>query len=314
MFDRNQLPHALLIHGPVGIGRRLLSFWLADRILGGIRGIDDPALLGTERIDDELLPMHPDFRLLQPGEKKDKPGEFRKTIGIDQVRELIGFLTLTSHQSGAKVVVVTPAQAMTVDAANSLLKTLEEPAADTYLVLVAASMSRLPATIVSRCHRIRLSRPDSGAAHDWLAGLDPTIDWHRALELSEGAPIAAVELERIGFPKLSEELQRDLSALERCADTPAVVAKRWAKHDPECCLRWLSARVSREIRSQFERDHAEPKQKTGNRRLQKMDETLNIEPSFAVLRQIGELRRLHGAGLTAELHLSDVLARWYGGI
>ena len=109
-------------------------FWLVERLLGPNARLPDPNPLGSGRIDDELLPSHPDFRFLQPAEDK-------QTISIDQVRELIEFLTLTSHQHGAKVAVIAPAQAMTAPAADCLLKTLEEPTAGSYLVLIAESLS-----------------------------------------------------------------------------------------------------------------------------------------------------------------------------
>jgi len=306
LIGRDQLPHALLVHGSAGVGRRALVFWLAERLLGQTAGIADPTQLGSGRIDAELLPGHPDFRLLQPEEDK-------KTISIDQVRELIGFLNLTSHQSGAKVAVISPAQVMTTAAANCLLKTLEEPTAKSYLILVAESLSRLPATIVSRCHQVRVPLPCSQEAALWLQGLDKNVDWSRALELGSGAPFAAVELQRSNFPQLAEKLERDLLALRQRKETPAGIAKRWVKkYESESCLRWLFNRLSAEIRAQIDPRLPEDMENSRNPRLQKRDKTLNMEPSFAVLRQIGELSRLQGAGLNPELHLANVLARWYG--
>ncbi len=305
LHGRHQLPHALLIHGPVGVGRRLLAFRLVDDLLESKVELPDLTRLSANRLDDDALPAHPDFRLLQPLEDK-------QTISIDQVRELIGFLSLTSHQGGAKVAMVAPAQSMTPSAANCLLKTLEEPTANSYLILVAEALPRLPSTIVSRCHRIRVSLPERQAADDWLCSLEPAVDWHRPLELSAGAPLTALALHQNGFPQLADELQQDLSALRRRTATPASVAKRWAKIDGDACLRWLFNTLSEEIRTQITNWKVEPVVNSQNHRLQKSTETLNMEPSFVVLRQIGELRRLQGTGLNAELHLTDVLARWYG--
>ena len=309
LLDRDQLPHALLIHGPAGVGRRALAFWLVQRLLDRIEGIPRPEQLVSGRIDDDALPTHADFRLLQPLEDK-------KTISVDQVRELIGFLSLTSHQSGAKVVVVLPAQAMTRSAANCLLKTLEEPTTNSYLILVVEALSRLPSTIVSRCHRVRVAKPNAAAAGHWLHDIDPTVDWQNVLELSAGAPLAALELQRTEFPQLAKKLEIDLAALRQQTETPASVAKRWTqkKYDPESCLRWLSGKLSTEIRSQFDGCNADFPAKPGHHRLQKPGEMLNMEARFVSLRQIGELLRLQGTRLNAELYLAEVLTRWYGKI
>ena len=312
MLERDQLPHALLILGPFGVGRRLLAFRLAEMLLGGGIGIPDPAQLDGGRVDDAWLQAHPDLRLLQPEEDKNKPGKFRKNITIEQVRALIEFLSMTSHQGGAKAVIIAPAQAMNRHTANCLLKTLEEPAAGNYLILVAESVSGLPATIVSRCHRVRVPQPDPQVAVDWLSAMDPMVDWSGALKLSAGAPLAALEWQRSDFPQIAAKLERDISALRQRTETPAMVAKRWVKYDPEPCLRWLFNRLGAEIRSQAGYEVPDSIKKPDIHRLQKSGETLNIEPSFAVLRQIGELRRAQGAGLNMELHLTDVLTLWYG--
>ena len=312
LLIRNQLPHALLIYGSVGVGRRLLAFRLADHLLDCGIGNPEPAQMDGGRIDDELTQSHPDFRVLQPEEDKNTPGKYKKNISVDQIRELIEFLSLTSHQSGAKVVMISPAQLMNISAANCLLKTLEEPAANNFIILVAESLHGLPPTIVSRCHRIRIPLPDRQVSCAWLSSINPDVDWPVMLDLSADAPLAALEWQRIDVPQLVVELERDLTALRSCAETPAMVAKRWVKYDQEPCLRWLFIRLGTEIRSYFDRGENGSKVKSQNRRLQKFSEMLNMEPSFAVLRQIGELRRLQGAGLNTELLLTDVLTRWYG--
>jgi DNA polymerase-3 subunit delta' len=263
-------------------------------------------------VDDDWLQAHPDLRVLQPGEDKNKPGKYRKNIDIEQVRTLIDFLSMTSHQGGAKVAIIAPAQAMNRHTANCLLKTLEEPAPGNYLILVAESVSALPATILSRCHRVRIPQPDRQIAVDWLGGIDSGVDWAGVLELSAGAPLAALEWQRIDFPQIADKLEQDISSLLNRSETPAVVARRWAKYDPEPCLRWLFNRLGADIRAQAGYVAPDTMQKPDIRRLQKPGEMLNIDSSFTVLRQIGELRRLQGAGLNMELHLTDVLTRWYG--
>jgi len=304
LLERNQLPHALLIHGPIGVGRRSLATWLAQRLLGEDAEIPDFIGLHPEQSDDELASRHPDFSLIAPEEDK-------KTISVNQIRELIGFLSLTSHQGGAKVVVVSPAQAMTREAANCLLKTLEEPTDNSYLILIVEAPSRLPATVISRCHRIRVALPDQPIAASWLHSIDPTVDWPEVLKLSAGAPLAALALHHSGFVKIVEKLETDLAALRQGTESAARIAKRWVKFDQEPCLRWLAYKLSAEIRAQYERCADESIQKPVQHRLQKGFETLNMEPDFAALVRIGEMRYSQGSGLNMELHLTEVLTRWY---
>ena len=95
---------------------------------------------------------HPDFFLIQPEEKT-------KLIKIDQIRELTIELTQTAQQGGNKVAIIEPAEMMNIASANALLKTLEEPASNVFILLVTAHPTRLPATIRSRCQKIIINTP-----------------------------------------------------------------------------------------------------------------------------------------------------------
>ena len=306
LITRQQFPHAVLIHGPEGTGRRLLALWLVGRLLG-LRDIDlSPAIVASNSLEAEALPQHPDFQLVQP--EPDK-----RSISIERVRRLIAFLNLTSHQAGTKVALVNPAHTMTHQAANSLLKTLEEPPGDSSIILVAAAHSRLPATIVSRCRRVRIAAPAYAEANDWLKRQDPDVDWSPFLELAGGAPLSALRLKHSDFAKHATGLNDDIAALLERKLTPAGVARRWADVDPDLCLQWLYRRVSQEIRVASGITKEDMQQVAGLGYLQYPTESLNIEASFADLREISELRRLLGAGLNQDLQLANILGRWYGG-
>ena len=103
----------------------------------------------------------PDLHWLYPEEDKE-------TISVDQVRDVIETFTLTAHRGGAKVAIVEPAEAMTTAAANALLKTLEEPTAGSYLLLVSHQPGRLPATVRSRCQHLAVARRPTLRA--WRSG------------------------------------------------------------------------------------------------------------------------------------------------
>ena len=221
-----RVPHAVLLAGPPGTGKRAAAAWIARHKLG-IAGEALPVYSAP-------LPEHPDLRWLNPPPDK-------QAISIDQVRELVGDLGLTSFSGAGKVAVVDPANTMTVNAANSLLKTLEEPPGDALLVLIADRVGRLPATIFSRCQRIDFAAPDADDALAWLNRLRPGAPWPEALALAGRAPIAAIEaLESI---KVSRNMAEDFNAVARREASPIDVAARWAKIEPVFVLNWLSQQV-----------------------------------------------------------------------
>ncbi|MBT8443980.1 MAG: hypothetical protein KJO13_04505, partial [Gammaproteobacteria bacterium] len=304
LISRNQLPHALLIHGPAGTGRRLLALTIAARMLGFDLDSDAAGVAPGVLVDEDRAPQHPDFSLVQPPLDK-------RVIPIDRIRELIAFLNLTSHQSGYKSVLLNPAHAMNRHSANSLLKTLEEPPGNSSIMLVTDSLSRLMPTIVSRCHRIRVALPTATEAVEWLDARGESGDWQTTLALAGGAPIRALAYRQSDVPAQVAEFERDIEALQRRRATPVSIAKRWSKADPDLCLGWLYARVSDEVR------HAPPigaavsgaNQPAND--LQISAENLNIERAFADLRQIGELRSVHGSCLNSDLLLAVILTRWY---
>jgi DNA polymerase-3 subunit delta' len=220
-------PHAVLLAGMPGLGKRAAAAWLARRHL-------QPGRAGELPEYPVVVPEHPDLHwLVRPADKH--------TIGIDLVRELISDLSLTSYEGGGKAAVIDPAHLMTRDAANSLLKTLEEPAGDVLLILIADRMGPLPATIFSRCQRITFVPPPASEAIDWLQRLQPEANWQAALALAGGAPLAAVQaLETL---EQTDAMALDFRAVAEGRASPLDVAARWSKLEPDFVLHWLCRQV-----------------------------------------------------------------------
>lgn len=238
LADGGQLPHALLLSGHAGIGKERLASAFAARLL-----CHAPSVQGACGIckSCHLLGAgaHPDLVWLAP-ETDAKTEKTAKFIKVDQVRELVGFAEKAAQLGGYRVVVITPAHLLNVQAANALLKTLEEPGARTLLLLVSAQPLSLPATIRSRCQQLALDIPP---AQDALAWLSPQLRDEKTarllLELADGAPLAALQLRDALWFGERERLLRDMAGLSEGRATALAVAQRWQSLGAEAVLQAL---------------------------------------------------------------------------
>lgn len=185
-WTESRLPHALLLTGPPGLGKRHFARVLAARLL--CAATDGPQACGQCRDCRQLTAgSHPDHVLVVP-EAPDSP------IKVDQVRELGDFLARTRQRERVKIAVLEPADRLNANAANALLKTLEEPPPDRLLLLISSLPGRLSATIRSRCQRLTFTPPPADAALAWLrAELSEGFDAELLLRLAGGAPLLARE-------------------------------------------------------------------------------------------------------------------------
>ena len=283
----DRCPHALLIYGSYGTGRRQLARCLAEQVLG-------------TPLDQNS--QHPDFREIVPpadmpdADSKSSPKP-KKSISVDQIRDLGRFMQLTSHQRGYKVAVVFPADKLTNNAANSFLKTLEEPPSRTLIILVCEAITSLPATVASRCQHIRVVAPTQEIGVQWLMQHNPDINWAGLLEFCGYAPLFARELEQGGFMDIARQYAKDLNALQRCQADPVAVARKWAKTDTALCLRWLYAQAAKVMRQQADGGNANQ----------------STETCYQYLRELNTLKRMQNGGLNMDLNLARLLLAWYGG-
>jgi len=152
-----KLHHALLIQGPAGLGKSSFALQLAQLLLCKQRqghkvcGQCQSCLLNAAS-------THPDLHVV----------ESDKQIGVDQIREAIKKLVSSAHMSGAKVLIIYHAHTMTESSANALLKTLEEPTANTFLLLTTDKPERILPTIKSRCEKLALPLPNLDSTLAWV--------------------------------------------------------------------------------------------------------------------------------------------------
>lgn len=182
-----QLPHALLLTGLTGLGKRTLARALAYFVL--CSNHQGQQACGQCRSCHFIAAgFHPDLLILEP----ETEG---KAIRVDQVREMTTQMQKSSQQGGYKVVLIWPSEALNINAANALLKTLEEPEPQTQFILVSDQPSSLPATLRSRCQIWPITPPSLEQGEAWLKP-QLTEEQHPLvlLKAAGGRPLAALKL------------------------------------------------------------------------------------------------------------------------
>ena len=225
-LNDGQLPHALLLVGRQHTGKSQLAIALS-RLLLCAQPEDSLNCGKCHACALSASGGHGDFLWVKPGEKS-------RVIKIDQVREVVRFTSKTAGFGLRKVIVLAPAESMNVNAFNALLKSLEEPARDTHLILVCDHMHGVPATIRSRCHILHLSTPDTESALDWLESTTGQRALsEKLLSLSDGLPLLARDLYCSGG---ADELAGRRRALE------AMISGSITVH--QACALWGELEVS----------------------------------------------------------------------
>lgn len=294
--EQGRMPHALLLTGTPGAGQVEIATWLAARLLCRAPDGQPCGQCGDCRLF--RAGSHPDFRWV--GVLPDK-----KDIGIEQLRALSEALSMRSYRGGVKVSVIAPADAMSTKAHNALLKTLEEPASETYLVLTASRVERIPKTILSRCMRIAMPLPAAEVGLAWLARQGASPHGRELLALAAGAPFLALEYQEAGLGALEAEMQEAIAAAGEGRLDFVSFAEHCAKNAPAARLAWLESWLTRSLK-----DAALASDAVNDNRLPWLRPPgleMKIRAGFGLLDQVRDARRQSGGSLNMQL-LFEALA------
>ena len=309
-----RVPHSLLLLSTPGLGAEQLANWITALVLcESLRsrpcGVCASCLL--LRSDS-----HPDSYVVRLEEDAQQ-------IKVDQVRGLIESLSLKSYRGGYKVGVIEGAEALNANGANAFLKTLEEPTANTVLIMIARPSHRLPATIASRCLRLVLTPPPVEVAVAWLeaharaypkagsqaatAAAAPAAaqSWDAALGLAGGAPLLALELNSSEIAALDEDMRESLKQLAAGSVDVTLLADRWMKSNPGVRITWLENWITRRVRAAL--GGANSHQSAEPVRLPAALLKPKIRALFELLDAARELRRLASTGMNQQLALEALL-------
>ncbi|MEW6131791.1 MAG: DNA polymerase III subunit delta' [Pseudomonadota bacterium] len=229
MAMRQRMPHALLLAGPQGVGKRELARAWAQSLLCEQPQPDGDACGKCEGCHWFDAGTHPDFLHLTLLEKENRDGEVRMAteISVEQARQAVDFVRLSTYRAGYRMVLIEPAEALNTASANALLKVLEEPPINTVFILVSHQFRQLLPTILSRCHKLEVGLPDKATLPAWLGqnGLD-----EKALAWVGGAPLAAITARDEGELEIRAEVLDVLSKAGRLDGV--ALAEAWNRQIP----------------------------------------------------------------------------------
>lgn len=320
---RERLPHALLLCGAKGSGKRLFAEHLARALLCASPGAEGFACGECAACKWVASANHPDFFTVVPAadeaQEEDEGGDTGKRekarstqIVIDQVRSLQASLEVGAggHGGGLRVVIIDPAEAMNVAAANAILKALEEPLSGTVYILLSHAPRRLLPTIRSRCQVIDFPRPERAAALRWMH--DNGVQEEALLGFASGLPLAAREYAGATLREARRLLAQELARLPE--SDPLKLAADWEARIKNKAMdeagfttvellawiqRWLTdgVRVASGLRPSYFEDHEKDLA-----RLTQGKQQAWLEAS----RKIIDYRRVVSHPLNARLFLEDL--------
>ncbi|MHB1565886.1 MAG: DNA polymerase III subunit delta' [Acidiferrobacter sp.] len=288
------LAHALLFVGPAGIGKGVLVRHLAMRLLcatGDACGHCRSCHLITRD-------THPDLLIITAADGKNE-------ITVDDVRAFNGFVGLRPHLAPCRVAIIDSAERLNRAAANALLKVLEEPPADTYILLASPVAGRLPPTLRSRCQRFVLAAPPAAEARRFLVDAGHSRP-DAALARARGAPLRALALP-LTVLDFAPALQKTLDDLAKRRVDAGTAADRWYKSEYEAGLLVFADIVGDMVRSRL---GITPLAGSDPAWLQAMVTRLDLKHVFRLWDKILEGREAVDTPLDKRLIWEDIFLTW----
>lgn len=300
-WGSKRLSHALLLQGQDGLGKRELAAWLAAAVLCEKSATTLEQCGKCASCALFAAGSHPDLIWVAPEEDKQQ-------ISVDQIRAATERLTKTSYRQGYKVAIIEPAHQMTGNAANGLLKTLEEPTPQSLLILITSRPSSLLPTVRSRCLKIAVGRPSRSEARSWLQAETGTAVEPQLLEFTGDAPLRALEFARGRFNEIDDSMQRSLGQLLAGQNDVTQVATEWSKDALVERLTWLDLWLMSAARAAVGGSAELFTFPARSAHLPSLSRTLNISALYAMVDRLRSLKaQLARTALQRELAIESWL-------
>ena len=307
--QKNQLPQALLFAGMAGIGKHVLADHLSRACLCphvDIEGLPCNQCHACRLLDGKV---HPNILWVEP-EKAEQ------AIKVEQIRSVNDFISQSSLQQGMRFVMIDPAHHMNINAANALLKTLEEPALGSMIILISDHATLLPKTILSRCQSIIFKRPKRDEVIPWLEKIcsqsSTTTKATLLLKISDGAPLAALNLLKENQLTIRHYLFETLYLLSREQGDPIKAAQQLMACSPRHLLDFLSQFMLDLLRLQLGGSELDMMNEDVKNYLVDLKERTSIKNNVHFVNAIQQLRQqqCRGIHLNTQLMIESLLIRF----
>ena len=323
--QRDSLAHAYLLAGPSGLGKTAFAEQFAQAMLCkqptplacgkckschlfGSATHPDLHILQSEKYTLE----HPDIfakyseRYLDPDREKKRKNP-SAVIAVDQVRAVLPDINTRPHMAACRIIVLNPAEDLNINAANSLLKALEEPPSDTYFLLISHDPDRLLPTLRSRCNRIDFRVPDTATAEQWLSQqLNDSARAATLLTKARGVPLRALSLAQGGIDDREQQLAGLLVQLAEDKTDPVTIAAAIMK-DKQFELRAVLESLQHLIVALIKNNFSLATEKT---HLHEIGNRLHSRELFGYFDYVSIAVRQANTPLDDGLILEDILSRW----
>jgi len=313
-----KIPHAIIFTGKKGLAKReLANLWVKSLLCdtNSPEKNDSDTLFPCQVCESCRLfnaQTHPDYLLIEPE-------EVAKAIKVDQIRELVDFVSLTRSRGQYRIILISPAENMNTNAANSLLKTLEEPAANTILILTSSNIQQLPATIRSRCQLFPVTSPKSEELEQYLVTSQQISadEIQIALSISENSPVDAEFYLSSSIASLNNDLLNDWQLLADGSVNPSKISEKWLKQSTNIPLKlvytWIVDMIRyQSIRLQVAGDsyHTGHFYQGNNKTLEILALKIPAKRLFSLYDKVVELIELERTTLNKQIQLESLLIQW----
>jgi DNA polymerase III subunit delta' len=306
----HRVAHAWLISGPEGIGKATFAYRVARFLLAHANPFERAKTVSSLEIGAAdptarriAVGAHPDLFVLE--RTVGKTGKLRSEIAVDDVRRAIGFLQATAGQGGWKVLIVDIADQLNRNAANALLKIIEEPPGQSLVLLLANVASRLPATIRSRCRLLHLSPLAAAQIVSIVAALPGNSESERSIAeaatLADGSVRRALRLmedRAVAFAGLTLEALETQGA-QRRANLVKLIAKigpraEGASYDIvfDTIFDWLQARANTHVAQSSRQAESAARLWAQLERRKREADIYNLDKRALVLTSLNEVAEL----------------------